>query len=84
MTPGDLLGSGTVSGPERHNRGALLELSWGGTEPVQTHAGPRCFVEDGDTIVMRGAAWGDGYTIGFGECRGTVLPALDDPFARSK
>ena len=82
MTPGDLLGSGTVSGPEKESRGSLLELSWGGKEPVETHAGPRSFIEDGDTIVMRGAAQGDGFQIGFGECRGTVLPALDDPFKR--
>ena len=62
----------------------MLELSWGGKEPFETHAGPRSFIEDGDTIVMRGHAQGDGYRIGFGECRGTLLPALDDPYGRSK
>ena len=82
MTPGDLLGSGTVSGPERGNRGSLLELSWGGKDPFDTHVGPRSFLEDGDEIVLRGMARGDGYQIGFGECRGAVLPALDDPYAR--
>ncbi|MEM8592349.1 MAG: fumarylacetoacetase [Pseudomonadota bacterium] len=84
MTPGDLLGSGTISGAEKPARGSLLELSWGGKEPLDTHAGARSFIEDGDTIVMRGAAHGDGYQIGFGECRGTLLPALDDPYDRSK
>lgn len=84
MTPGDVLGSGTVSGPTREARGSMLELSWGGKEPFETHAGPRSFIADGDTIVMRGHAQGDGYRIGFGECRGTLLPALDDPYARPK
>ncbi|MEO1797155.1 MAG: fumarylacetoacetase [Pseudomonadota bacterium] len=84
MTVGDLLGSGTISGPERGARGSMLELSWGGKEPVQTHAGPRSFLEDGDTIVMRGAAVGEGFRIGFGSCRGTVVPALDDLYARPK
>ncbi|MEO0487312.1 MAG: fumarylacetoacetase [Pseudomonadota bacterium] len=83
MRVGDLLGSGTVSGPEHGARGSMLELSWGGAEPVATHAGPRRFLEDGDTVVMRAAAEGAGYRIGFGECRGTVLPALDDPYARA-
>ncbi|MEM1374896.1 MAG: fumarylacetoacetase [Pseudomonadota bacterium] len=82
MSPGDLLGSGTISGPERAARGSLLELSWGGEDPFPTHAGPRRFLEDGDTIILRGAALGDGYRIGFGECRGTLRPALDDPYAR--
>ncbi|MEM9437357.1 MAG: fumarylacetoacetase [Pseudomonadota bacterium] len=82
MTPGDLLGSGTISGLEKGSRGSLLELSWGGKEPLETHDGARSFIEDGDTIVMRGAALGDGFQIGFGECRGTVLPALDDPYKR--
>ncbi|MEM6729747.1 MAG: fumarylacetoacetase, partial [Pseudomonadota bacterium] len=83
MRVGDLLGSGTVSGPERENRGSLLELSWGGKEPYETHAGPRSFLEDGDTVAMSGAAQGDGFTIGFGACRGKVAPALDDPYVRA-
>ncbi len=83
MTPGDLLGSGTISGPEKHQRGSLLELSWGGKEPVELPGGQtRSFLEDGDRLTLRGAARGDGYTIGFGECTGTVLPALDDPYKR--
>ena len=76
MRVGDLLGSGTISGPERHNRGALLELSWGGKEPITLDTGEtRTFVEDGDTICLRGHAQGDGYRVGFGTCEGTVLPA---------
>ena len=81
MRTGDLLGSGTISGPEKHQRGSLLELSWGGKEPLQLDCGDaRSFLEDGDTLTLHGHAQGDGYVIGFGECTGKVLPALDDPF----
>jgi len=80
MRVGDLLGSGTISGPEKRNRGSLLELSWGGKEPLETASGPRSFIEDGDTLALHGAAQGDDYQIGFGDCVGTLLPALDDPF----
>ena len=83
MNVGDLLGSGTISGPEKHQRGALLELSWGGNEPFALDTGEtRSFVEDGDTLTLRGAARGDGYRVGFGRCTGTVLPALEDPYKR--
>ncbi len=81
MRIGDLLGSGTISGPEQGNRGSLLELSWGGKEPFALADGRvRSFIEDGDTLTLQGAAHGDGYRIGFGACTGTVLPAHDDPF----
>ncbi|MFW8634942.1 fumarylacetoacetase [Cribrihabitans pelagius] len=83
MNPGDLLGSGTISGPAKDSRGSLLELSWGGKEPLTLDGGEtRSFVGDGDTLTLKGAARGDGYTIGFGDCTGTLLPALDDPFQR--
>jgi fumarylacetoacetase len=83
MNTGDLLGSGTISGPTRHSRGSLLELSWGGKEPVSLDGGgERRFIEDHDTLTLRGAARGDGYIIGFGECAGQLLPALPDPYAR--
>ncbi|MFU8862700.1 MAG: fumarylacetoacetase [Rhodobacterales bacterium] len=83
MTPGDLLGSGTISGAEKHQRGSLLELSWGGKEPMTLETGEtRSFLEDGDTLTLEGQANGDGYTIGFGPCTGTLLPALKDPYAR--
>ncbi len=78
MRVGDLLGSGTISGPERGNRGSLLELSWGGKEPLDlAQGGTRTFIEDGDRLTLRGHAQGDGYRIGFGECAGKVLPALE-------
>ncbi|MHA6263111.1 fumarylacetoacetase [Arenibacterium sp. CAU 1754] len=83
MNVGDLLGSGTISGAEKHERGSLLELSWGGKEPITLDTGDtRTFLEDGDTLSLRGAAKGDGYTIGFGDCTGTLLPALEDPYRR--
>ena len=83
MRVGDLLGSGTISGPERDSRGSLLELSWGGKEPFTLATGEtRSFIEDGDTLILHGNARGDGFTIGFGDCAGTVLPALSDPYAR--
>jgi fumarylacetoacetase len=83
MNAGDLLGSGTISGPTKPERGSLLELSWGGEEPLTLDSGDtRTFIEDGDTLTLRGAATGDGYTIGFGDCTGTLLPALSDPFER--
>ena len=78
MRVGDLLGSGTVSGADRDSRGSLLEMSWGGREPVAVDGGTRAFAEDGDTFTLRGHAQGDGYRIGFGDCTGTVLPAGDD------
>ncbi len=83
MNVGDLLGSGTISGPEKPARGSLLELSWGGKEPLTLDTGDaRSFLEDGDTLTLHGSAQGDGYLIGFGDCTGQVLPALKDPFKR--
>jgi fumarylacetoacetase len=80
MTPGDLLGSGTISGPEKHQRGSLLELSWGGKEPIDIGGGQtRSFIEDGDTLTLHGAAKGDGYLIGFGTCTATIKPAIQFP-----
>jgi fumarylacetoacetase len=76
MNVGDLLGSGTISGPEKSQRGSLLEISWNGTEPIELASGiVRTFLEDGDSLVMRGWCQGDGYRIGFGEVEGTILPA---------
>ena len=80
MNTGDLLGSGTISGPTRDTRGSLLELCWGGKDPLSLETGEaRSFIEDGDTLVLRGAAQGAGYKIGFGEVTGTILPAPDLP-----
>lgn len=76
MRTGDLLGSGTISGPTKDSRGALLELSWGGKEPIALETGgTRSFLEDGDRLTLRGAAMGAGYRIGFGACSGTLCPA---------
>jgi fumarylacetoacetase len=79
MNVGDLLGSGTISGATKDSRGSMLELSWGGKEPLEIAGGTRSFLEDGDRLTLRGAAVGDGYRIGFGECTGTILPAHKDP-----
>ena len=76
MNTGDLLGSGTISGPDKSSLGSLLEISWGGKEPFDLEGGEsRTFIEDGDTLTLRGHAEGDGYRIGFGECSGKILPA---------
>ena len=83
MNTGDLLGSGTISGPTKDARGSLLELSWGGKEPFPVDGGTRAFIEDGDTLTLRGEAQGEGYRIGFGDCTGKLLAALEDPYARN-
>jgi fumarylacetoacetase len=79
LQSGDLLGTGTISGPTQAEAGAIVELSLGGTRPL-TLAGTgeeRRFLEDGDAVVLRGWCEAPGAArIGFGECRGTVLPAL--------
>jgi fumarylacetoacetase len=73
---GDLLGSGTVSGPARSERGALLELTWGGTEPVTVRGEQRTFLADGDEVTITATAPGaGGGRIGFGEVAGRILPA---------
>ncbi|MDD9720219.1 fumarylacetoacetase [Sulfitobacter sp. PR48] len=80
MNAGDLLGSGTISGPEKHERGSLIELSWGGKETITLDSGDtRTFIEDGDTMTLKGAAKGDGFRIGFGDCVGTIKPAIKFP-----
>jgi fumarylacetoacetase len=75
LRPGDLLASGTVSGPEKTARGCLLELTWRGTEPITLPSGEsRKFLEDGDEVIMRGYAEREGAVrIGLGECRGTLV-----------
>jgi fumarylacetoacetase len=75
IRPGDLIASGTVSGPEKENRGCLLELSWRGIEPVRLPNGEqRTFLEDGDEVVLTGYCVREGFVrIGLGACRGTIL-----------
>jgi len=74
LQPGDLLGSGTVSGTAKDSRGCLLERTWRGTEPLMLPTGEeRRFLEDGDEVIMRAACERAGWRrIGFGECRGTI------------
>ena len=74
LQPGDLIASGTVSGPSKESRGCLLELTWRGTEPLQLPGGEtRRFLEDGDEVILRGYCEKDGLRVGFGECRGKVV-----------
>jgi fumarylacetoacetase len=78
LAPGDLLGSGTMSGPTPQSAGSLLELSAAGKQPVSLSGGEsRAFLDDGDTVILRAFCERPGFRrIGFGECRGTVLPAV--------
>ena len=80
LRPGDLIGSGTVSGPNKENRGCLLELTWRGTEPLELPTGEtRRFLEDGDEVIFRGWCEAPGFRrIGLGECRGIVTPAAQE------
>lgn len=75
MRVGDLLGSGTISGPDRDQTGALLEMTQGGKSPVAVGGESRTFIQDGDEVSLFGYAEGEGYRIGFGPCSGTILPA---------
>ncbi|MFI7495706.1 fumarylacetoacetate hydrolase family protein [Kocuria sp. M4R2S49] len=77
LRPGDFFGSGTVSGPERDQRGSFLELSWGGKEPFALPDGTEMtFLQDGQTVTLTGTAPGPGGSvIDFGECTATILPA---------
>ena len=73
---GDLFASGTISGPAKEQRGAFIELTWGGKEPVEVNGEPRTFLEDGDEVSITATAPGpSGARIGFGEVKGRILPA---------
>jgi fumarylacetoacetase len=78
LRPGDLIASGTVSGDSPDSRGCMLELTWRGAKPVELPSGEmRQFLEDGDEVIMKGYLEAPGRPrLGFGECRGSVLPAL--------
>ena len=76
LQPGDLLASGTISGPTEESRGCMLELTWRGANPLALSNGEtRKWLEDGDRLTITGWGQGDGYRVGFGEVTGRVLPA---------
>jgi fumarylacetoacetase len=79
MRPGDLLASGTISGPTPDSYGSMLELAWRGTRPMRLPSGEeRRFLEDGDRVTLSGWCQGDGYRVGFGEVTGRLLPAGEE------
>jgi fumarylacetoacetase len=76
LQPGDLLASGTISGPTEESRGCMLELTWRGANPLSLPTGEtRKWLEDGDRLTITGWAEGNGYRVGFGEVTGRILPA---------
>jgi len=77
MNPGDLLASGTISGPDPSSFGSMLELSWKGTKPLTLEGGggERKFLQDGDTVIIEGVCERNGVRVGFGNVRGHILPA---------
>lgn len=75
LRPGDLLGTGTISGPEPESLGCLLELTWNGQKPVSLDGTTRGFLEDGDEVTITGYCKGNGYKVGFGTCSGKILPS---------
>jgi len=80
MNTGDMLASGTISGPGKGSFGSMLEISWAGKESVTLPGGhERKFLQDGDTVTMTGWCQGDGYRVGFGEVRSKILPARPHP-----
>ena len=77
INPGDMYGSGTISGPTPDSYGSMLELAWKGTRPIKLSNGTeRKFIQDYDTIIMRGHARNEHLRIGFGEATTTILPAI--------
>jgi fumarylacetoacetase len=75
LRPGDLLASGTISGPTPDSYGSLLELAWKGTKPLSLGKERRTFLEDGDRLTLTGWCQGPGYRVGLGEVTGRILPA---------
>jgi len=79
LRPGDMLASGTISGPTPDSYGSMLELAWKGTKPIELPGGEhRTFIADNDRVTMTGWCQGDGYRVGFGEVTGRILPARTD------
>jgi fumarylacetoacetase len=77
MNVGDMLASGTISGPDEGSYGSMMEITWRGTKPVKMNDGSeRKFINDGDTVIIRGNCEKDGVRVGFGECSSTLLSAI--------
>jgi fumarylacetoacetase len=78
VNSGDMMGSGTISGPTPDSYGSMLELTWGGKNPLKLENGQeRKFINDNDTVIIKGYCEKDGLRIGFGECKSKLLPALN-------
>ncbi|KAI0236888.1 hypothetical protein L0F63_001287 [Massospora cicadina] len=76
VRPGDLCGTGTISGPTEDSYGSMLEMTWSGQKEISLGSGNvRKFLEDGDEVNLVGFCQGDGYRVGFGDCVGKILPA---------
>ncbi|XP_073026931.1 fumarylacetoacetase-like [Primulina eburnea] len=75
LRPGDIFGTGTISGPEPESYGCLLELTWNGQKPLSLGGATRTFFEDGDEVIFTGCCKGEGYTVGFGMCSGKISPS---------
>ena len=74
-----MLGSGTISSTDKSGYGSMVELCWGGKESILLPNGEeRKFLVDGDEVKMTGVCVGNGFNIGFGDCRGQIIPAKDD------
>ncbi len=79
VSAGDMMASGTISGPTEDAYGSMLELAWKGTKPLQLNDGSeRKFILDNDTVIMKAHCERDGFRLGFGEVRSKILPAIDD------
>jgi fumarylacetoacetase len=71
-----MMGSGTISGPQPHEYGSMMELSWKGTKPLTLNDGTeRKFINDNDTVILRGYCQNELVRIGFGECKAKLLPS---------
>ena len=76
VNAGDMMGSGTISGPTKDSYGSMLELTWKGQHPIKLNDGSeRKFINDFDTVIMRAHCKNDNIRIGFGECIGQIIPA---------
>ena len=74
---GDMMASGTISGPEKHQFGSMFELTWRGTNPIKMKDGSeRKFINDNDSVIMKGYCQKNNIRVGFGECKAKLLPAI--------